>query len=99
MYGPQLNRCSKLCSKSRKAKNETGEGGGSLREGARGPAADFSGAGTQFTCFTGAKVQILTQRNSRLQRETAAERLRLATELRELKVLSLLAVLVQKYKY
>ena len=39
------------------------------------------------------------KRTPALQRETAAERLRLATELRELKVLSLLALLVQKYKH
>jgi hypothetical protein len=42
--------------------------------------------GTQFTCFSGTKVRILTQKTYRPKRAAAAQ------------VLSLLALLVQKYK-
>jgi hypothetical protein len=56
----------------------------SSEERARGGARAASGA--QFTCFTGTKVQILT-RSGRV------------VELVPLQVLSLLALLVLKYKY
>jgi hypothetical protein len=51
------------------------------------------GAGTQFTCFTGTKVQILT-----LQLVPQA-RMEANDNIVYLEVLSLLALLVQKYKY
>ena len=58
------------------------------------------GGGTQFTCFTGTKVQILTP-NARLSSpETEAEEDKSwFTRVEEHQVLSLLALLVQKYKY
>ena len=69
-------------------------------------------AGTQFTCFTGTKVQILTpERAERCEREAAQRELEHAQRagvghtqhiqmlLRELEVLGLKALLVQKYKY
>jgi hypothetical protein len=47
-------------------------------------------AGTQFTCFTGTKVQILTQKLGAVGRAYCG---------RAAGVLDLLALLVQKYKY
>ena len=51
-------------------------------------AGDLKGFGTQFTCFTSTKVQILTARVARRK-----------LEISRASVLTLLAALVQKYKY
>jgi hypothetical protein len=68
--------------------------------------------GTQFACFTGTKVQILTREGAeRCEREAMQRALEHAQRagvghtqhiqmlLRELEVLGLKALLVQKYKY
>ena len=84
-------------------------GAGRARRLSSGGAQDLAArerprrrAGTQFTCFTGTKVQILTLLEPQAQ---AASRERQCLEVeallirRERQVLSLLALPVQKYKY
>ena len=55
----------------------------------------------QFTCFTGTKVQILTQLRRQLDERIKRTRVAVAAALlaSSKPVLSLLALLVQKYKY
>ena len=56
-------------------------------------------AGAQFTCFTGTKVHILTQKK-KLIKQSAVHYLALSRQSMELlEVLSLLGLLAQKYKY
>jgi hypothetical protein len=56
-------------------------------------------AGAQFTCFTGTKVHILTQKE-KLIKKSAVHYLALSRQSMELlEVLSLLGLLAQKYKY
>ncbi len=57
-----------------------------------------SGGGPQFTCFTGTKVRILTQLLAQLSRRSCWSYIHTHCASRR-KVLSLLALLVQKYKY
>ncbi len=67
-----------------RARSEAGEAD-SLLGAQRCRAVDVRVSGAQFTCFTGTKVQILTLDAARLMFEC--------------QVRSLLALLVQKYKY
>ena len=55
--------------------------------------------GTKFTCFTGTKVQILTHSSSLMCGGTALPEGKIVNTTRVLRLPSLLALLVQKYKY
>jgi hypothetical protein len=54
-------------------------------------------AGAHFTCFTGTKVQILSQKE--VQRATLLQLSSIALKPEDAELLSLLALLVQTHKY
>ena len=66
----------------------------------RCPNDALDGGGARFTCFTGTKVQFLTQKSSPHQADALCSKIGIMIHgnLRA-QVPSLLALLVQKYKY